>query len=104
MTNSQLKPVYIYLLETQNLYRLLYIEKVLMICEISSQSLKLQNKWSAYNLPQGQFAEKSIQWITLCPHTNTLILLHIPNGKRIWFWYKTVPAADASELRIRKQY
>ena len=31
-------------------------------------------------------------------------LLHIPNRKRIWFWYKTAPAADASELRIRKQY
>ena len=30
------------------------------------------------------------------------ILLCIPNGKRIWFWYETAPA-DASKLRIRKQ-
>ena len=35
-----------------------------------------------------------------------LFLLRIPNGKRKWFWYKTAPApaADANELRIRKQY
>ena len=36
-----------------------------------------------------------------------LLLLRIPNGKRIWFWYKTAPAApapaDANYLRIRKQ-
>ena len=31
-------------------------------------------------------------------------LLRIPNGKRIWFWYETALAADASYLRIRKQY
>ena len=35
-----------------------------------------------------------------------MLALRIPNGKRIWFWYETVPAqaVDASELRIRKQY
>ena len=38
------------------------------------------------------------------------MLLRIPNGKRIWFWYKTAPAAaavvaaDANYLRICKQY
>ena len=38
----------------------------------------------------------------MCDH-----LLRIPNGKRIWFWYKTAPPAaapaDANYLRIRKQ-
>ena len=33
-----------------------------------------------------------------------LLLLRIPNRKRIWFWYETVPAANANYLRIRKQY
>ena len=37
-----------------------------------------------------------------------ILLLRIPNGKRIWFWYKTAaapaPAADANYLRICKQY
>ena len=30
-------------------------------------------------------------------------LLRIPNGKRIWFWYKMAAPADASELSFRKQ-
>ena len=33
-----------------------------------------------------------------------LMLLRIPNGKRIWFWYETATPADASELRNRKQF
>ena len=33
-----------------------------------------------------------------------MFLIHIPNGKRIWFWYKTAPAAEANYLRIRRQY
>ena len=34
------------------------------------------------------------------------VLLRIPNGKRIWFWYDTaeVEAADANYFRICKQY
>ena len=32
-----------------------------------------------------------------------ILWLSIPNGKRISFWYKTAPAADANYLRIRKQ-
>ena len=26
----------------------------------------------------------------------SIALLRIPNGKHIWFWYETAPAADAS--------
>ena len=37
---------------------------------------------------------------------NTRVLLRIPNGKHIWFWYETAALAapaDANYLRIREQ-